>query len=311
MSFTSQIKSELCKIENKKSCCLRAECYGAWLFSKCFSIKENAFTTESAPVARRMLDLAAAGAEVSAQLTYAVSRRKQPAYKVSLPEEQERLRLLSKFGHSGLEPNLRINRAVLEDSCCLVAFLRGCFLVCGNATDPNKGYHLEFAAPYKNLASDLYTLLGEAETFQINPAVVRRPGGYGVYLKDSGQIENLLTFLGATRASMELMQVKMYKEVKNNINRKTNFETANMDKTYSAAARQIAAIAAISDSRGLDSLPENLQELAALRLSNPELTLRELGEYLGISRSGVNHRLQKLLEIGEKIIEEKGINGVM
>lgn len=130
-------------------------------------------------------------------------------------------------------------------------------------------------------------------------------------MKDSGQIENLLTFLGATGASMELMQVRMYKEVKNNINRKTNFETANMDKTYSAAARQIAAIAAINDTIGLGSLPENLQELAALRLSDPELTLRQLGERLGISRSGVNHRLQKLLEIGERIIEEKGIDGVM
>lgn len=311
MSFTSQIKSELCKIEYKKSCCLHAACYGAWLFSKCFSVKENAFTTENAAVARRMLELAAAGAGVSAQLTYAVSRRRQPAYRVSMPEEQERLRLLAEFGHSGREPSLRINRAVLEDGCCQVAFLRGVFLVCGNATDPNRGYHLEFSAPYKNLAGDLYTLLGEAETFQINPSMVRRPGGYGVYLKDSGQIENLLTFLGATGASMELMQVKMYKEVKNNINRKTNFETANMDKTYSAAARQIAAIAAINDTMGLEALPENLQELAALRLNDPELTLRQLGEKLGISRSGVNHRLQKLLEIGEKIIEEKGIDRVM
>ena len=311
MSFTSQIKSELCKTELKKQCCLRAECYGAWLFSKCFSVKESSFTTESAPAARRMLELAAAGAGVSAQLTYAVSRRKQPAYRVSLPEEQERLRLLNEFGHSGMEPSLRINRGVLENSCCQAAFLRGAFLVCGNATDPNKGYHLEFAAPYKNLAGDLYALLGETEAFRLSTGMVRRPGGYGVYLKDSGQIENLLTYLGATGASMELMQVRMYKEVKNNINRKTNFETANMDKTYSASARQIAAIAAISDSQGLGSLPEGLQRLAALRLSDPELTLRQLGERLGISRSGVNHRLQKLIEIGEKIIEEKGIDGVM
>lgn len=311
MSFTAEIKAELCKISIKNACCLRAECYGAWLFSKCFSVKENHFTTEGGPVARRMLELAAAGAGVSAELSYAVSRRKQPAYRVSLPEEQERIRLLEGFGHTGREPSLRINRGVLEGSCCQVAFLRGAFLVCGNATDPNKGYHLEFSAPYKNLAGDLYTLLGEAEAFQINPAVIRRPGGYGVYLKDSGQIENLLTFLGATNASMELMQVKMYKEAKNNINRKSNFETANMDKTYSASARQIAAIAAINDHEGLNSLPENLQELAALRLENPDMTLRELGQRLGVSRSGVNHRLQKLLEIGEAIIEKKGIGGIM
>ena len=137
--------------------------------------------------------------------------------------------------------------------------------------------------------------------------MVRRAGSWGVYLKDSGQIEDLLTYMGAAGASMELMQVKMYKEAKNNINRKSNFETANMDKTYSASARQTAAIAAINDSRGLDSLPENLRELARLRLDNPEMTLRELSGRLGVSRSGVNHRLQRLLEIGEALLEEKGV----
>lgn len=311
MSFAAQIKRELCNLEPKCPCCLRGECYGLWLFSKCFCVKEVTFTTESGPLARRMLELAAAGAGASAQLCYGVSRRKQRAYRVSLPEEQERLRLLSAFGHTGREPSLRINRGALENDCCQGAFLRGAFLACGSVTDPNKAYHLEFSAPYKNLAGDLYTLLGEAGDLGISPAVVRRSGGYGVYLKDSGQIEDLLTFLGATGASMELMQVKMLKEARNNINRKTNFETANMDKTYSASARQIAAIAAISDWQGLNSLPEPLRELADLRLSNPELTLRELSQRLGVSRSGVNHRLQKLVELGERLMEEKGMDGIM
>ena len=114
MSFTAQIKGELCRQELHRSCCLRGECYGLWLFSRCFSIKENTFTTENAPAARRMLELAAAGAGVSGQLSYGVSRRKRPAYRVSLPEEQERLRLLEAFGHTGREPNLRINRAALQ-----------------------------------------------------------------------------------------------------------------------------------------------------------------------------------------------------
>lgn len=311
MSFTLEIKRELCGVRPKRDCCLRAECYGVWLFSKCLCLKENTYTTESAPVARRMLDLAAAGAEVWAQMSYAVSRRSRPAYRVSLPGEQERVRLLSAFGHTGREPSLRVNRAALEGECCQGAFLRGAFLACGTVTDPNKAYHLEFAAPYQNLAKDLSALLGEAGGLGISPAVVRRSGGYGVYLKDSAQIEDLLTYLGATGASMELMQVKMYKEARNNINRKTNFETANMDKTYSAAARQIAAIAAISDYRGLDSLPDPLRELARLRLGDPELTLRELGQALGISRSGVNHRLQKLVEMGEAIIAEKGVDGLL
>lgn len=310
MSFTSSIKTELCKVEPKHQCCLQAECYGIWLFSKCFTIKESCFITECAPVARHMLELAAASVGVSPQLTYAISRRSLPAYKVNIPEEQDRACLLQSFGHTGREPSLRINRGVLEADCCQEAFLRGAFLACGVATDPNKSYHLEYAVPYQNLAFDLYTLLGEISTFSATPAIVRRQGVYGVYMKDSAQIENLLIYLGAGKASMDLMQVKMYKEVKNNINRKTNFETANMDKTYSASARQIAAIAAINDAQGLEALPENLRELAKLRLDDPELTLRELSVLLGISRSGVNHRMKKLLEIGECLIGQRGIDGL-
>ena len=103
----------------------------------------------------------------------------------------------------------------------------------------------------------------------------------------------------------------MAQEVKNDINRKTNFETANMDKTYSASARQVAAIAAISDTRGLQSLPEELQELAQLRLDHPDMTLRELGARLGLTRSGVNHRLQRILQLGERILEERGIDSLL
>ena len=125
MSFSSDIKNELCKLEFKRECCLRAECYGAWLFSKCFTLKEAAFVTENGAVARRMLELAAAGAGVSGELTFGVSRRKKPAYRVSLPEESSRLAMLEDFGHTGQETSLRVNRANLENECCTAAFLRG------------------------------------------------------------------------------------------------------------------------------------------------------------------------------------------
>ncbi len=303
MSFSAEIKSELCKLENKRGCCLRAECYGAWLFSKCFSLRETAYVTENGNVARRMLELAAAAAGAGGELSYGVSRRKKPAYRVSLQDEDARICLLSAFGHTGQETSLRINRAVLENDCCQAAFLRGAFLTCGTAVDPQKGYHLEFAVPYQKLANQLYTLLCEVSAFSVNPLLASRKGGYVVYWKESGQIEDLLTFLGAAGASMELMQVRMYKEAKNDINRKANFETANMDKTYSASARQIAAIAALNDAGELNRLPDGLRELARLRLENPEMTLRQLGEALHISRSGVNHRLERLLELGEKYLE--------
>ena len=311
MSFSSDIKNELCKAECKRACCLRAECYGAWLFSKCFTRRESAFVTENGAVARRLLELAAAGAGVSGEMSFAVSRRRKPAYRVCLPEEGARQALLSAFGHTGAETSLRLNRANLENDCCRAAFLRGAFLTCGTATAPQKEYHLEFAVAHKNLSNDLYTLLGEVEAFSLSPAVAERKGSYVVYIKESGPIEDLLTYMGAPGAAMELMQVKMYKEARNNINRKANFETANMDKTYSASARQIAAIAAISDTRGLQSLPDELRELASLRLDHPDMTLRELGARLGLTRSGVNHRLRRLLSIGEKILEERGIQDLL
>ena len=116
---------------------------------------------------------------------------------------------------------------------------------------------------------------------------------------------DLLTYLGAPAAAMELMQVKMLKEVRNQINRRTNFETANLDKTASAAARQVLAIQKIAESTGLGELPEELRELAELRLQNPEMSLRELGESLSppLSRSGVNHRLQRIVDLAETLPE--------
>ena len=302
MSFSSAVKTELCKIENKRDCCRRAECYGLWLFSKCFTLREGATVTEHEGVARRMLELAAQVAGVSGELSYGLSRRRNRAYRVSLPDEGARRLLLEAFGHDGREASLRINRALLEEDHCQRAFLRGAFLVCGSATDPQKEYHLEFAVPRRNLANGLYTLLGELEAFRAAPALAKRKGGYVVYWKDGDQIEDLLTALGATGASMELMQVRMYKEARNDMNRKVNFETANMDKTYSAAARQVAAIAALSDAGELERLPDELRELAQLRLRSPDATLRELAEELGLSRSGVDHRLRRLVALGEKVL---------
>ena len=115
MSFSSNIKTELCKVEFKRECCLRAECYGAWLFSRCFTRKEAAFVTENGAVARRLLELAAAGAGVSGELTFGVSRRRKPAYRVSLPDEGSREAMLLEFGHTGRETSLRLNRANLEN----------------------------------------------------------------------------------------------------------------------------------------------------------------------------------------------------
>ncbi len=199
---------------------------------------------------------------------------------VTIPDENQRLRLLQYFGHTGNEVTLRINRDMIQWECCISAFLRGVFLSCGTITNPEKEYHLEFVVPYMNLANDLKNLLTNIQELELQPAVTNRKGSFVVYIKGSEGIENLLTFMGATNASMNFMQVKMFKEVRNQVNRKTNFETANIDKTVSASAKQIAVIETIIHSVGLQQLPLDLQELASLRYENPEMSLRELGEQL-------------------------------
>lgn len=178
-------------------------------------------------------------------------------------------------------------------------YLRALFLERGTVTNPELGYHLEFACSCAQDAHNLAAFLIGLEEFRVTPGVTRRKEQYVVYVKDSEQITDLLAYIGANQSAMELMQIKMVKEVRNYVNRKNNFETANIEKTASAAAAQLKAIQTIKRTKGFQSLPDELRELAELRLENPEYSLRELGEALStpISRSGVNHRLQRLLEL--------------
>ena len=161
--------------------------------------------------------------------------------------------------------------------------------------------------PRMHLSRDLATLLGELP-FGLQPGISRRGGAYVVYCKGSERVEDLLTALGAPNASMAVMQMKMLKEVRNQVNRQTNFEAANIAKTASAAARPIRALQGMLERGGsFDSMPEDLRQLARLRYENPELSLRQLGEALDppLSRSGVNHRLQRITELAEKQRGEK------
>ena len=136
-----------------------------------------------------------------------------------------------------------------------------------------------------------------------HPGIAVRKGSYVVYIKGSDSIADVLAFIGAPMASLEIVQQRIYRSLRNKVNRKINSETANSNKTAAAAAKQIRAIERIEKKRGLSSLPDELRELARLRLDNPEYNLRELGEALStpISRSGVNHRLQRLIEISEEL----------
>ncbi|MGE4490125.1 putative sporulation transcription regulator WhiA [Caprobacter fermentans] len=308
MSFSSNTKTELCRIQ-AADCCRKAECYGLLLFGRCFSAQSITLTTENRETARRAAELTAGITGAFADVS--VSPRKgdrKSAYTVSVPGENQIEQVLNQLGHTGREISLRINLANLENDCCRSAFLRGAFLSCGTVTDPSRDYRLEFVVPYRNLARDLTAFLTDIFELDVNPGMLNRKGSYVVYLKGSEHVSDLLTFLGAGNAAMELIQVRMLKEVRNNVNRKTNFEAANIEKTASAAAGQLMALKKIFAGGGVSALPEELRELAILRYRNPDLSLRELGQKLDppLSRSGVNHRLRRIMELADRLPATEG-----
>lgn len=298
MSFASEIKTELAALPNESACCDAAQAYGMAEFGRSFSVSSVMLQTEHEAVAERYAALLQSVCGVAADC-HRPSADKPGMYTVSVPAASRKT-VLGRFGHSGSEVTLRLNRAVLDCESCAAAFLRGVFLVCGAITNPQVDYHLEFSVPYLNLSRDLMALLGE---LGFRARTVRRKGDYVIYFKESEQIEDCLTLMGAMNASLELMNVKILKNIRNNVNRAANCESANLDKTVAAAVVQTEAVRKIESRLGLDSLPEELRELCRLRLENPDFSLRELGERLEppISRSGVNHRLKRILEIAEDL----------
>ena len=197
-------------------------------------------------------------------------------------------RLLASFGHA---PG-RVNRELIEGES-FPAFLAGAFLVCGTASEPAKSYHMELLPPGGGLADLLFEELSLA---------VRR-GETVLYFKESEQIEDLLTMMGAPHCSLELMETKVYKDLRNRANRATNCETANIDKLVRAASQQLADIALLRNTGALLSLPAPAQSVAVLREQYPDASLSELSGYAGLSRSGVNHRLQQIAQAARRLRE--------
>lgn len=309
MSFSKNVKTELCKIENQSMQQIKAQAYGMSLFSRVFSKDDFLLATESLSVARCFSELITILTETAVDVTVPLGRNnvKDKLYTVSCPDGLSREALLNIFGHSKNETALRINRANIDDEVCFSAFLRGAFLACGSVTDPQKDYHLEFVSSHMNISNDLAYLISEIdELSNATPKTINRKGNFIVYIKGSEGIADILTLMGAQMSSLEFIQEKILKSVRNNVNRKINSETANSNKTAAASAKQLLAIERIKKKRGLKSLPSELYDLAVLRLENPESSLRELGEMLNppISRSGVNHRMKRLMEMAEELTEK-------
>lgn len=208
----------------------------------------------------------------------------------------EKQNILAKFGDLA-DP---VNPILLKSACCKRAFLRGAYLCIGSMSDPEKSYHLEFVCVRLAQAMQLQEILGD---FEVEAKIVRRKKYYVVYVKEGSCIVDLLGVMEAHVSLMNFENLRILKEMRNSINRRVNCEAANITKTVNAANKQLEDIMLIRDRGGLGQLPDNLREMAEVRLEYPDASLKELGEYLNppVGKSGVNHRLRKLSEIAEKI----------
>lgn len=301
MSFSADVKSELLSVEAEDECCLHAFCYGLLLCSRSFSLREISALTEHSNIANKYSEIL----KKVCGVTPLISKSDAGKYRVEIKDAEDRAKIMNSFGYDIKSRTMRINYANISDECCKSAFLRGVFISCGTVNDPNKRYHLEFVLPYKNLIKDLALFISEFDEFEtgLDPKIIQRNSNYVMYFKGSESIEDILTVMGAVNSSLQVMGVKMYKDMRNNVNRKLNFENANLDKTISAASKQIDAIRKIKNTIGISRLPVELREIAKMRYDNPDMSLRELSESLEvpISRSGVNHRLQKICDIADGI----------
>jgi DNA-binding protein WhiA len=199
----------------------------------------------------------------------------------------------------------RIYSPVVSSICCRRAYIRGAFLSVGSVNDPEKNYHMEFVLADEFSAEQLKELIN---SFGLDAKVVERKEHFVVYLKEGEQIVDLLNIMEAPLALMDLENVRIMKEMRNDINRKVNCETANLNKVVGAAVKQLEDIEYIEEKIGLSSLPEQLEEIARLRLEYPDKSLKELGSFLStpVGKSGVNHRLRKISNIAEALREGKG-----
>ncbi len=205
-----------------------------------------------------------------------------------------------------------VSDLVFQQNCCKRAFVRGCFLASGSVTDPAKSYHLEIVTPTKEKAEQLCRVINSfwSEPEQSETKWISRTRGgskhcYVVYIKEGNQISDLLNICETYRCLMEMENIRVTKEIANSLNRVQNCEMANMVKTINAAQEQKSDILYIDSEIGIEKLPGDLYELARVRLENPDISLRELGEMLNppVGKSGVNHRLRRIKKIADDLRE--------
>ena len=295
MSFAGDVKTELCRSTISRKCCAQAECYGILLYCNTYTQEEIRIVTESEAFAQRLPVLFKKAFKMTFdRLPEGEGKR---IFSITQPKKLEAVR--QAFGGDPGALALHINFAVVEEGCCRIAFLRGAFLAGGSVTDPRKGYHLELATSHLSVSREMLALMREME---LEPKSAQRKGNAVIYFKQSDRIEDILTSIGAPLSAMEVMNAKLEKDLRGSVNRRVNCDAANLDKAVEAAMAQVEAIRRLEESGRLALLPDKLREAAALRRAHPEDTLSQLAEQCDppITKSALNHRLRKLVELGRE-----------
>ncbi|MBO5837505.1 MAG: DNA-binding protein WhiA [Oscillospiraceae bacterium] len=299
MSFSASAKMEICRSFPQKRCCALAQCFGILLFCNNFSHTGIRIITESREFAQQLPKLFKKAFSVTFDVIPDLESQGKLIFQITEPEKIKTIMRAYGF-ETDNTLSLHINLAMVEEDCCKVSFLKGAFLAGGSVTDPEKGYHLELATTHHSVAREGYALLQEVLNF--SPKVAARGGGQVLYLKNSDQISDCLTCLGAPIAAMGIIEARLEKELNNKVNRRCNCDEANTSKVVEAAQEQIAALRILQSRGVLESLPPKLLQAAIARLENPELSLTDLSAMMQppITKSAMNHRLKKLLQMAKE-----------
>ncbi|MCH5184636.1 MAG: DNA-binding protein WhiA [Oscillospiraceae bacterium] len=294
MSFSEDIKKRLCGIENDCPFCPASELAGIMEFAGRRAGGEIRVVTENTGTAQRLrlLIKGVFGFDISCRFN---ENKNSHTFVVSNENMTENI-ISALYLFTGAEKEK--NEEVSPFDCCKGAYIRGAFLGGGSVSDPKKRYHLEFDTKNKSAAEYLCRVLALDD---IPVKVTVRKNHYITYTKSSEVIADILGRIHAYTAVMDFYNISAEKEIRNDINRRVNCETANMDKTARASVKHIEAIERIRDTIGLETLTETLWETARARMEYPEESLAELAVRLGVGKSGVNHRLAKLMEMAEDL----------
>ncbi len=304
MSFSLDVKAEIVNKKISSPCCVRAACYAVACFAKYFDGRGIVLQTEVESVAhftKKIFQRCDIHGEIEAK-----ERPSGMIYEFSVKAPAEVAHMLALFGHSGSETTLRIHAENFSCERCYHAFISTAFLCSGTITDPEKEYSLEFLTPKFSLGKDFEAMLAERE-FQ--PHRTLRKGTSVIYIKASERIENMLAYMGAGKAAMTIMNSRMFKEVRNNSNRISNCEAANINKRVQASVQVKKAVRYLEAQGCFELLSQPLQKAAEMRLRYPEYTLSQLAEAFDppISKSGLSHQLKKIIDTA-KALQEKNEN---